>query len=174
VSDAGAPAPAAVAAEPRPAEPGRSAEVVRPVPERAPDAPARAGIVRAGQREPRTDRAPATGPAAPPADRTAQARRPRDASRAADAAATRKAAEDSRFQAAWARIEAERGEAQDLASDAFGAGRGQESEGERLLRSGDHAGAREAFERAAASFRQASDHSRQARLERIRFSSPSS
>ncbi len=180
-SDVGAPAPAAAsyasAKGARPAETGRSAEHVRPAPGSAAapagpslQPPVRAGIVTAGQREPRANRAPA----AAAADGTAEGRRPRGASRAADAAAARKAAEDSRFQAAWARIEAERGEAPDLASDTFGAGRGQESEGERLLRSGDHAGAREAFERAAASFRQASDHSRQARLERIRLSSPSS
>ena len=91
-----------------------------------------------------------------------------------DAAAERKAAEDARFQAAWARIEAERGEARELASDPFDRGRGQEAEGERLLRAGDHASAREAFERAAGAFREADDHSRQARLGRIRLSSPSS
>ncbi|MFN2633296.1 MAG: protein kinase [Thermoanaerobaculia bacterium] len=181
--DAGAPADvsssAPQAARPRPSASGRAMESVRParqgVGAPAPagpslESPVRPGIVIAGQRAPRADRAPALSPA----ERSAGTGRPRAATRAADAAAARKAAEDSRFQAAWARIEAERGEAQNLASDAFRAGRGQESEGESLLRSGDHARAREAFERAAASFRQASDHSRQARLERIRLSSPSS
>ncbi|MEP6767800.1 MAG: protein kinase [Acidobacteriota bacterium] len=149
------------------AAPGRSATAARPPLE----APVRAGLVTARQPQPRADGAPAVASA----DRAAEARHPpaSPSSRAADAAAARREAEDSRFQAAWARIEAERGEARDLASDAFGAGRGQESEGERLLRTGDHAGARAAFERAAAAFRQASDHSRQARLERIRLSSPS-
>ncbi len=91
-----------------------------------------------------------------------------------DGAGVRKAAEDARFRAAWARIEAERGEARDLASDTFSRGRGQETEGERLLRGGDHLAAREAFDRAAGAFRDANDHSRHARQDRIRISPPSS
>jgi hypothetical protein len=118
-------------------------------------------------------------PPPPSARRTASNREtaapaPRQAAKKAEASAARNAAEGARFQAGWARIEAERGEARVLASDAFDRGRVDEAEGERLLRAGDHASAREAFERAARTFRDASDHSRRARLDRIRISSPSS
>ncbi|MEP6801798.1 MAG: protein kinase [Acidobacteriota bacterium] len=153
---------------------------VRPRPEetapapsaaRAPESPIAPRLVTAGRRDAagkETAIAQETvygAAVAPPARRPA---------RPAETAAARKAAEDARFQAAWARIQAERGEARDLAPDAFDRGRGQESEGERLLRAGDHASAREAFERAAGAFREADDRSRQARLGRIRLSSPSS
>ncbi len=137
------------------AEPSRSEPSVRP------------GLVTVGKRDAGQKEAGSGRAAAAPAPSTRRLR-------AADAGAARKAAEDARFQAAWARIEAERGEARDLASEAFDRGRGEESEGERLLRGGDHAAARDAFERAAGAFHDANAHSRQARLERIRLSSPSS
>ncbi|MEO8191990.1 MAG: hypothetical protein ABI682_16785 [Acidobacteriota bacterium] len=128
--------------------------------------PVRPGLVTVGKRDAGPKEAvPGRLAALPPAARRL---------RAADAGTARKTAEDARFQAAWARIEAERGEARDLASEAFDRGRGEETEGERLLRAGDHAAARDAFDRAAGAFREANAHSRQARLERIRLSSPSS
>ncbi len=142
----------------------------RPAP-RAPESPLASRLVTVGQRDPAgkemTGLETGRGAAAVVAPARRSARDP-------EAGAARKAAEDARFQAAWARIEAERGEARELAPDAFDRGRGQETEGERLLRAGDLASAREAFERAAGAFREADDHSRQARLGRIRLSSPSS
>lgn len=92
---------------------------------------------------------------------------------AAEARGTRREAEDGRFQAAWARIEAERGEAGNLAAEAFAKGRSAEMNGDRLLRRGAYARARDAFGTAAAFFRQAGTASRQARLDRIQLSSPS-
>ena len=92
---------------------------------------------------------------------------------AAKARGTRREAEDGRFQAAWARIEAERGEAGYLAAEAFAKGRSAEVNGDRFLRRGAYAQAREAFGTAAGHFRQAGTASRQARLDRIQLSSPS-
>jgi hypothetical protein len=92
---------------------------------------------------------------------------------AANARGTRREAEDGRFQAAWARIEAERGEAGHLAAEAFAKGRSAEVNGDRLLRRGAYARAREAFGTAAEYFHQAGNASRQARLDRIQLSSPS-
>lgn len=96
------------------------------------------------------------------------------APRALDSAAARSGAEDSRFRAAWARIEAERREAGQLAAEPFSAGREAEAEGQRLLRTRDYSGALRAFERATSLYRDAENTSRQARLERLRLSPPSS
>ena len=163
------------------ASPVRAAALPRPeerasrVPAARPPESAIPGVVTVGQRD---SAGKETAPPRETARRAVSAKAvnapTRRSAGSPDAAAERKAAEDARFQAAWARIEAERGEARELASDPFDRGRGQEAEGERLLRAGDHASAREAFERAAGAFREADDHSRQARLGRIRLSSPSS
>lgn len=118
------------------------------------------------QRPPGDSRAPVR-----PADVFERAGRSKDG-RDPGAQSARREAQDARFQAAWARIEAERGEAGDLAADAFARGRSAEADGDRFLRGGQYAPAREAFERAAASFREAGTASRQARLERIKLSPP--
>ncbi len=96
------------------------------------------------------------------------------AARPLDSATARTGAEDSRFHAAWARIEAERREAGQLAAEPFAAGREAEAEGQRLLRARNYSGALQAFDRATSHYRDAENTSRQARLERIRLSSPSS
>ncbi|MEO8429997.1 MAG: protein kinase [Acidobacteriota bacterium] len=104
----------------------------------------------------------------------AATRASRPSVRPADAAAARSGAEDSRFRAAWARIEAERREAGQLAAEPFAAGREAEAEGQRLFRTRDFSAAAGAFDRATSLFRDAENTSRQARLDRIRLSSPSS
>ena len=68
---------------------------------------------------------------------------------AADLAALRNAAEHARFRAGWARIEAERREAGELAGDKFGAGRAAEAEGQRHLAAGQFAQALSSFDVAA-------------------------
>ncbi|HYK41297.1 MAG TPA: protein kinase [Thermoanaerobaculia bacterium] len=101
-----------------------------------------------------------------------KAREPRVS--AADLAALRNAAERARFRAGWARIEAERREAGELAGEKFGAGRAAEAEGQRLLGAGQFAQALSSFEVAAALYREAENASRETRLERLRLSAPSS
>jgi hypothetical protein len=93
---------------------------------------------------------------------------------AADLAALRNAAEHARFRAGWARIEAERREAGELAGDKFGAGRAAEAEGQRHLAAGQFAQALSSFDVAAGLYREAENVSRETRLERLRLSSPSS
>jgi hypothetical protein len=93
---------------------------------------------------------------------------------AADVAALRYAAEHARFRAGWARIEAERREAGELAGEKFGAGRAAEAEGQRLLTAGQFAQALSSFEVAANLYREAENTSRETRLERLRLSAPSS
>lgn len=90
-----------------------------------------------------------------------------------DIAASRRAAEDARFRAGWARIEAERREARDLAADTFGAARVAEAEAQKHFAAGDFLSASETFERAVALYRDAENSSRQVRLERLRLSSAS-
>jgi len=53
--------------------------------------------------------------------------------RAPEIATLRRAAEDARFHAAWARIEADRREASELAADAFGDGKSAEGEADAVL-----------------------------------------
>jgi hypothetical protein len=112
---------------------------------------------------------------APAAVQAARGRRTLRSDRdgAAQAQGTRREAEDSRFQAAWSRIEAERGDAGHLAAEAFANGRSAEVSGDRFLRRGAYGPARDAFRTAATYFRQAGNASRQARLDRIQLSSPS-
>ena len=93
---------------------------------------------------------------------------------AADLAALRNAAEHARFRAGWARIEAERREAGELAGDKFGAGRAAEAEGQRHLDAGQFAQALSSFDVAAGLYREAENVSRETRLERLRLSAPSS
>ena len=93
---------------------------------------------------------------------------------AADLAALRNAAEHARFRAGWARIEAERREAGELAGDKFGAGRAAEAEGQRHLAAGQFAQALSSFDVAAGLYREAENVSRETRLERLRLSAPSS
>lgn len=145
----------------RPLDHGLAAEP-RPVSETA-DALVHATIIeRPGLKAPRA--------AVPPAGARAAGKKRTPA----EIAAARNAAEDARFHAGWSRIEAERGEALELARETFGSGRLAESEGQQKLAAGDFDGARDAFERAVAFYRDAASSSRDARLERLRLSSPSS
>lgn len=109
----------------------------------------------------------------PPATSSAVTAR-RDRAGSEEEASERRAAEDARFRAAWSRIEAERREASELATEAFDSGRSEEAEAARRLRDGDFAGARVGFDRAAEQYRDAENASRQTRLARIRLSTPSS
>ncbi len=144
----------------------RAVDAPAPATEPDPETSIHSGLVPAkidGQAEPQTTVVSATARPTLRSDRDG----------AAKARGTRREAEDGRFQAAWARIEAERGEAGYLAAEAFAKGRSAEANGDRFLRRGAYAQAREAFGTAAAYFRQAGTSSRQARLDRIQLSSPS-
>ncbi|MDQ6892970.1 MAG: protein kinase [Acidobacteriota bacterium] len=130
---------------------------------------AQAGIVTADIGRRRQGRTAASTVAAPGRGKP---REPRVS--AADVAALRYAAEHARFRAGWARIEAERREAGELAGEKFGAGRAAEAEGQRLLAAGQLAQALSSFEVAANLYREAENTSRETRLERLRLSAPSS
>jgi hypothetical protein len=143
-----------------PASPAPAAEPTSPV------APPAQGLVRATRGEATGEHA-----AAPAVDRRGKPHR--GAPSRGEVEKERRSAEDARFRAAWARIEAERREASHLASEAFGAGKSAEADAESRLRSGDFLVATRGFERAAELFRGAEDASRQARLARIRLSAPS-
>jgi Protein kinase domain len=130
---------------------------------------AHAGIVTADIGRRRQERPAASTVAAPGRGKP---REPRVS--AADVAALRYAAEHARFRAGWARIEAERREAGELAGEKFGAGRAAEAEGQRLLTAGQFAQALSSFEVAANLYREAENTSRETRLERLRLSAPSS
>lgn len=80
-------------------------------------------------------------------------------------------AEQSRFHAGWARIEAERLEADRIAAAVFTEGKTSEGEGERLFRQGDYWAASLAFERAAGFFRHAESLSREERVRRVKLAS---
>jgi len=160
-----------------PAAPVRSASAsIVAAPASVPDAgraedsaaAARTGVVTADIGRPRQDRH-ATNVAVPGRGKT---REPRVS--AADIAALRYAAEHARFRAGWARIEAARREAEELAGEKFGAGRAAEAEGQRLLTAGEFAQALSSFEVAAGLYREAENTSRETRLERLRLSAPSS
>ena len=160
---------AGVPAGPRAGASGSPAAVSTAPPLPAP-ASAPAGIVRATRVG--GDRSPASANHASPAvDRRGRSR-PVGGSRS-DLATARRIAEDARFRAAWARIEAERREASDLAAGAFSDGKAAESDADRLMREGKYEDASRSFEHATQLFRGAEDESRQARLARIRFSAPS-
>jgi hypothetical protein len=73
-------------------------------------------------------------------------------------------AEDLRYKAALARIEAERFDASKKASDIFGEGQQSEKEGARLLRERDYDAAQMAFSRAAQLFAKAQEVSYQERV----------
>jgi type IV secretory pathway VirB10-like protein len=143
-----------------PASPAPAAEPTSPV------APPAQGLVRATRGEATGEHA-----AAHAVDRRGKPHR--GAPSREEVEKERRSAEDARFRAAWARIEAERREASHLASEAFGAGKSAEADAESRLRSGDFLAATRGFERAAELFRGAEDASRQARLARIRLSAPS-
>jgi hypothetical protein len=128
----------------------------------------RAATAEIGSR--RQDR-PAVAAVIAPASR-GRIREPRVS--AADLAALRNAAEHARFRAGWARIEAERREAGELAGEKFGAGRAAEAEGQRYLAAGQFAQALSSFDVAAGLYREAENVSRETRLERLRLSAPSS
>jgi serine/threonine protein kinase len=149
-----APAPASVPAAGRVADPATAAQ---------------AGIVTANIARRRPEKLAASTVAAPGRSKS---REPRVS--AADVAALRYAAEHARFRAGWARIEAERREAGELAGEKFGAGRAAEAEGQRLLTAGEFAQALSSFEVAANLYREAENTSRETRLERLRLSAPSS
>ena len=82
-------------------------------------------------------------------------------------APSRQPAEDLRLRAALARIEADRLNAKQSASDLFGEGRNNEEEGERLLRERDYQAAELAFSRAARLFQKAQEISWEQRLREI-------
>jgi hypothetical protein len=83
----------------------------------------------------------------------------------------RQPAEDLRLRAALARVEAERLNASQTASDLFGRGRSSEQEGEQLLLRRDYAAASLAFSQAARLFQQAQELTWEERLRRANLSS---
>lgn len=83
---------------------------------------------------------------------------------------SRKPAEDSRFQAAMARIAAERLEARELAPEAFQEGSLRETAAGQLLDEGRFGEARTEFDRAGELFRQATDLCREERARRVKTS----
>jgi hypothetical protein len=141
-----------------PAAPASVSPLPPPAPAAAPE-----GIVRA-TRSGAGDRS-----SSPAVDRSG---RRRGSPSRAELAQARRSAEDARFRAAWARIEAERREASELAAEAFAQGKAAEAEAESHLRDGEFLEATKGFERAAELFRAAEDASRQARLARISLSAP--
>lgn len=104
-------------------------------------------------------------PIAPPAVRPASNRPPARAARKVRPE-LRQPTEDLRLKAALARIEADRLNAREAASEIFGEGRRNEQEGERLLRDRDYAAAQLAFGRAARLFEQAQELTWQERVRR--------
>lgn len=187
-SSSGAQIPVAAAALPSDGAPAVSAHVAPASSSSSPSSSSfvpfpeiAAPVARAARRGPLPDRrdppavVSATRIALPEkAAATAASRRapaPRNAS--PDAATLRRAAEDARFQAAWARIEADRREASELAADAFAEGKSAETEADGQLRAGNFDAARDGFGRAAALFRDAEGSARAARLARIQLSAPS-
>jgi hypothetical protein len=83
----------------------------------------------------------------------------------------RQPAEELRLRAALARVEAERLNANQTASDLFGRGRSSEQKGEQLLHQRDYAAAGLAFTQAAQLFQQAQELTWEERLRRTNLSS---
>jgi Protein tyrosine and serine/threonine kinase len=92
----------------------------------------------------------------------------------AESASARRTAEDWRFQAAFARVAAERNDGQTMASESFQEATSRQSEAESLYRQGRYEAAREAFEVAANLFREAETISHEERVRRVQLSSSSS
>ncbi len=130
--------PVRPAAAPAPAEPAAPALAILSLPA----APVATGIAAVSRRA-----------AAPPAG-AARKVRPE----------LRQPAEDLRFRAALARIEADRLNARETAGDLFGEGRQNEEAGERFLRQRDYDAAQLAFSRAARLFQQAQELTWEERL----------
>jgi hypothetical protein len=86
-----------------------------------------------------------------------------------DDARERAAAESARFDAAFARIAADRVEAGELARKPYVDARGSEREGDRLLQGRDYAGADAAFRRAAGLYRRAESLSFDERVRRVKL-----
>lgn len=80
-------------------------------------------------------------------------------------------AEDSRFKAALARVEAERFDASEMASELFARGRSTEEQGERLFRKQHYEAAQQAFQKAGNFFQQAKSASREERMRHVKLSS---
>jgi hypothetical protein len=83
----------------------------------------------------------------------------------------RRSVESLRFEAGMARIEAERLEASQLATDQFTEARTREREGEELFHSQSYVEALAAFDRATGLYRQAENISRERRVERLKVAS---
>jgi hypothetical protein len=81
----------------------------------------------------------------------------------------RAAAENARFDAAFARIAADRVEAGELAQEPYAEARGSEREGDQLLRGRDYSGADAAFRRAAGLYRRAESLSFVERVRRVKL-----
>jgi hypothetical protein len=101
----------------------------------------------------------------------ASAAKPERASprRRLDDARQRAAAENARFDAAFARIAADRVEAGELAREPYAEARGNEREGDQLLRGRDYTGADAAFRRAAGLYRRAESLSFDERVRRVKL-----
>ncbi len=84
---------------------------------------------------------------------------------------TRRGAEDLRFQAALARIAAQRVESPEIAPESFQEASDREHEGETLFRQGQYDAARDAFEEAARLYREAETLSHEERVRRVKLSS---
>jgi hypothetical protein len=82
----------------------------------------------------------------------------------------RRTAEDLRFQAAMARIAAQRIEGPEIAPEPFAQGNDREREGESLYRTGRYDAARDAFEEAARLYREAEALSHEERVRRVKLS----
>ncbi len=118
---------------------------------------------------------PATGikkgaAAAPPAVSEKGAPRPASRVRRRESEGLRRSAEDRRFQAAMARIAAQRIESPEIAPETFAQASDFEHEGESLYRTGQYDGARDAFEQAARLYREAEALSHEERVRRVRLS----
>lgn len=125
---------------------------------------------------PPADAAPALAPAsaapAPAAPAAVQAAAARGSSRAQrrESDDARRGAEDLRFQAAMARIAAQRMESPEIAPKAFQEAGDHEQEGENLFRHGKYEAARGAFEEAARLYREAETASHEERVRRVKLS----
>jgi serine/threonine protein kinase len=109
----------------------------------------------------------AQAPAEPPPGRIEKASRRARRPKTED----RQPAEDLRLRAALARVEAERLNASQAASDLFGRGRSSEQEGEQLLRQREYEAAGLAFSQAAQLFQRAQEVTWEERLRRANLSS---
>ena len=109
--------------------------------------------------------APAAPATVPAASARASAR-----SRRHEPDGARKGAEDLRFQAAMARIAAERQESPEIAREPFQEASSHEREGEDLYRQGQYEAARSAFQEAARLYHEAETVSHEERVRRVKLS----